>query len=55
MLHNRDIIPSGIQTGIVSNGVVLVGGKEVCAAPSGAADGDSVTVTRVNGVIVASK
>lgn len=55
MLHNRDVIPSTIQTGIVSNSEVVVGGKVVCSAPSGAADGDTVTVTRVNGVVVASK
>lgn len=55
MVHNRDMIGKTIQKGTVEDGVVYVGGKAVCNAPADSQDGDSVTVTKVNGVVVASK
>lgn len=55
MLHNRDVIGSNVQRGTVGDGQVIVGGKVVCSAPADTQDGDIVTVTRVNGVVVASK
>lgn len=55
MLHNRDLIAKNIQQGQVgSDGKVYLNGVAVCSAPSGSTEGDTVTVTKINGIVVAN-